>query len=411
VKLEQGQVQEIMAEAQRPSSQGYSMRVQTGGIELLDPLAGDWGRICDEDAAGEAFYRPEWPHSFLRAFAPSAKLVVVSAWSGGELRAVLPLIQVRSFLTGLPLRKLKGVANVHCCRLGLAHVSGAEEERLLRALWDTVKALPGWDLLDFDYVLEDNGIDMLARCAAADSYRVSRIRAWQSLHLAFKTSEGETPWLEGTRPKFRSNLRRTRRQLEELGTVTTSRFDTADPEALGRFYDLEASGWKGKQGTAIACDPRTRQFYDEVAQASAKAGHLALDFLELDGKPIAAHFALQFHGRYCLAKAAYDENYQRYGPGQLLVHEVLSQSRQRGIGELDFVGPATWDESRWAVDRRTHFQILIFRKGWYGSVLYRVRTLARRSFKFVMRRHTDENAPLELKSQPQGSEKSSKPDL
>jgi CelD/BcsL family acetyltransferase involved in cellulose biosynthesis len=410
-KLEQGQVQETTAEAQRLSSQGYSMRVQTGGLELLDALAADWERICDEDPAGEAFYRPEWPQSFLRAFAPSAKLVVVSAWSGGELRAVLPLIQCRSTLTGLPVRELKGVANVHCCRLGLAHVSGAKDERLLRALWDTVKRLPGWDVLDFDYVLEDNGIDMLARCAAADHHRVSRIRAWQSLHLRFQASEGEAPWLESTRPKFRSNLRRTRRQLEGMGAVSTRHFDSADPQALDKFYALEASGWKGKQGTAIACDPRTRQFYDEVARASAKDGLLALDFLELDGKPIAAHFALQFHGRYCLAKAAYDESYQRYGPGQLLVHEVLSQSRHRGIGELDFVGPATWDESRWASGRRTHFQILIFREGWYGSVLHRVRTLARRSFKFVMRRHTDENAPLELKSQPQGSEKSSKPDL
>jgi hypothetical protein len=92
------------------------------------------------------------------------------------------------------------------------------------------------------------------------------------------------------------------------------------------------------------------------------------------------------------------------------VQEVRNQSRERGIGELDFVGPATWDESRWASQRRTHFQILIFRKGWCGFALHRVRTMARRVFRLVMRRRTDENAPLELKSQPQGSEKSSKQD-
>jgi CelD/BcsL family acetyltransferase involved in cellulose biosynthesis len=398
-----------MSQAQTALSQ-LSIRVQTGGIELLDALVTDWERIAEEDPAGEAFYRPEWPQSFLRAFSPSAKLVVVSAWSGSELQAVLPLIRARSFSTGLPVRKLVGVANVHCCRLGLAHSPAGEQEQVLRALWDAVKALPDWDLLDFDYVVEDNGIDMLGRYAASDGWPVSRIRAWQSLHLSFKSLQGETPWLQGTRPKFRSNLRRTRRQLEELGKVTTRHFDTADPQALKSFYELEASGWKGKQGTAIACDPRTRRFYDDVARASAEAGLLSLDFLELEGKPIGAHFALQFHGRYCLAKAAYHETYQRYGPGQLLVHEVLSQSRERAIHELDFVGLATWDESRWASERRTHYQIMIFRKGWYGFMLHRVRTLARQVFRFVMRRRTDENAPLELKSQPQGSEKSSKHD-
>ena len=265
--------------------------------------------VCDNDPAGEAFYRPEWAQSFLRAFAPSATLVTISVWSGDELRAVLPLIQHRSVLTGFPVRKLTGVANVHCCRLGLARASGTEGDRVVRALWDAIKVLPGWDLLDFDYVLEKNGIDIIARDAAADGYRVSRIRAFQSLHQQFKTTEGETPWLEGTRPKFRSNLRRTRRQLEELGAVGTQHFKSADPQALEKFYALEASGWKGKQGTAIACDRRTRQFYDQVAQASAQAGLLSLDFLELDNKPIAAHFALQFGGRYCLAKAAYDESY------------------------------------------------------------------------------------------------------
>jgi CelD/BcsL family acetyltransferase involved in cellulose biosynthesis len=388
----------------------YSIRVQTGGIELLDSLAAEWERIADEDAAGEAFYRPEWPHAFLRAFAPSAKLVVVSAWSGSALRAVLPLIRVTSFLIGLPVRKLVGVANIHCCRLGLGYARVEDREQLLRAMWDEVKSLPGWDLLDFDYVLEANGVDKFSQYAVLDRYPVLRIRAWQSLHLSFNGAQGETPWLDGTRPKFRSNLRRTRRQLEEQGKVTTSHFDMADATALEKFYQLEASGWKGKQGTAIACDPRTRQFYDEVAQASARARVLSLDFMELDGKPIAAHFAFQFHGRYCLAKAAYDEAYQRYGPGQLLVHEVLSQSRERGIHELDFVGPATWDESRWGSERRTHFQILIFRKSWYGFVLHRVRKLARQVFRFIMRRRTDENAPLDLKSQPQGAEKSSKQD-
>lgn len=401
------QAKETMYGAQTPSSP-HSIRIQTGGIDLLESLVAGWERIAEEDPAGEAFYRPEWSLSFLRAFAPSAKLVVVTAWHGKALRAVLPLIRVRSFLTGLPVRKLMGVANVHCCRLGLALAPGEEHEPLLGAMWDALKSLQDWDVLDFDYVPEDNGIDRLAGHAAWGGYPVSRVRSWESLHVDFKAVQGETPWMEGTRPKFRSNLRRTRRQLEEQGKVTTRHFVSANPQALEEFYKLEASGWKGRQGTAIACDPRTQQFYDEVAQASAQAGVLSLDFLELNNKPVAAHFAFQSHGRYCLAKAAYDETYQRYGPGQLLVQEVLSQSRDRGISELDFVGPATWDESRWASQRRTHFQILIFRKGWYGFILHRVRTMARRVFRLLVHHRTDENAPLELKSQPQGSDKSSK---
>src|SRR4029077_16840465 len=217
-------------------------------------------------------------------------------------------------------------------------------------------------------------------------------------------AEAQPPWLAGTRPKFRSHLRRARRQLEEQGKLALKQYNPADPAALERFYQLEASGWKGAEGTAIQCDPRTRRFYNAVAQAAASQGYFSLDFLDLDGKPIAAHFGFNFRGRYFLAKAGYDEAYRRYGPGQLLVNEVLNQTPQRGLHEFDFVGPATWDESRWASARRTSYRVFIFRKNWYGALLHAARISARDAVRRLLRRQEDANAPLELKSKPQGSD-------
>jgi CelD/BcsL family acetyltransferase involved in cellulose biosynthesis len=210
--------------------------------------------------------------------------------------------------------------------------------------------------------------------------------------------------MAATRPKFRSHLRRTRRQLEEQGVLEFKHCNTADPTALTRFYDLEASGWKGAEGTAIKCDPRTLAFYNSVAAAAAEQGYLSLDFLELNGRSIAGHFAFNFRGRYFLAKAGYDESFRRFGPGQLLVNEVLSQTPQRGLHEFDFVGPATWDESRWASARRTSYRIFIFRNNWYGRLLHAARISARDAARRILGRLENESKPLELKSKPQGSE-------
>jgi CelD/BcsL family acetyltransferase involved in cellulose biosynthesis len=179
------------------------------------------------------------------------------------------------------------------------------------------------------------------------------------------------------RPNFRSNLRRRRRHLEALGRVTLRHHSRADPKILEQFYQVESSGWKGQEGTAINCSPQTRLFYENIARAAARAGHLALDFLDLDGKPIAAHLAFNFKGRYFLVKAGYDETYHRYGPGHLLVHEVLTQSGPRGLRELDFVGPAEWDETRWTSHQRTHHRVFIFREGWYGEWLHTLRITVR----------------------------------
>jgi CelD/BcsL family acetyltransferase involved in cellulose biosynthesis len=400
-------------ETQIPDT-NLSLRVQTGGAEILQEVAADWRALCDECGDDEIFYRPEWIQAYLLAFAPQARIILISAWSGERLRAVLPLMRQRSWgwatAGGFPAAGLTVPANVHCFRVGLPVCPGEEGEAALHAIWQAVKELPGWNVFDVSNVVDGNGIDRLAALARADGFPVARKRTSQTLYLPIGAATSEKPaaqpaWLAGTRPKFRSHLRRARRQLEEQGTLALKHYSTADPSALERFYELEASGWKGAEGTAIKCGPGTRNFYDAVAQAAAQQGYLSLDFLELNGKPIAAHFGFNWRGRYFLAKAAYDEAYRRHGPGQLLVNEVLSETPQRGLREFDFVGPATWDESRWASARRTSYRVFIFRKSWYGSLLHAVRISARDAVRALLKRQDDESAPLELKSKPQGTEK------
>src|SRR5438445_1696284 len=81
--------------------------VQTGGVELIDALAEEWRELCEEEPNDQPFCRPEWVCAYLRAFAPRAKLVLITARVDGRLRAVLSLIEERGFLCGLPVRKLR----------------------------------------------------------------------------------------------------------------------------------------------------------------------------------------------------------------------------------------------------------------------------------------------------------------
>jgi CelD/BcsL family acetyltransferase involved in cellulose biosynthesis len=389
-----------------------SVRVQRGGQELVEQIAGEWRRLCDESGDEEVFYRPEWAQAYLQAFDPKAEVIVISAWAGERLRGILPLVRRRAFVSCLPVVTLTIPANVHSLRASLTVCSGEEGAVTLKALWQAAINLSGWDLIDVANVVEGNALDRFVGLAKADGYRMARKRISQTLYLPIDASVSSTsdkaaqpPWLAGTRPKFRSHLRRAKRQLEEQGTLELKHYSAADPEALKKFYDLEASGWKGAEGTAIKCHPSTRQFYDAVAQAAARDGYLSLDFLELNGKPIAGHFGFNLRGRYFLAKAGYDEAFRRHGPGQLLVNEILGQTPQRGLREFDFVGPATWDESRWASARRTNYRVFIFRKSVYGALLYAARISARDAVRKLLGRLEDENAPIELKSKPQGSEK------
>ncbi|HEY3767288.1 MAG TPA: GNAT family N-acetyltransferase [Candidatus Angelobacter sp.] len=413
----------MIAAAEQAEITGPVVRVQTGGGELLEQIAGAWRELCDESGDEEVFYRPEWAQAYVLAFNPTAEVIVISAWAGAKLRGVLPLVRHRVRAYGFPIIKLSVPANVHALRASLTVCPGDESNIVLQSLWQAAKNLPQWDVIDVANVVEGNGLDRLLTIARQDGYATARKRTSQTLYLtiraalekdpsanktaekksAEKKTEAPAPWLAGTRPKFRSHLRRSKRQLEEQGTLECKRSSAADPEALKKFFDLEASGWKGAEGTAIQCNQHVRDFYDLVAQAAARDGYLSLDFLELNGKPIAAHFGFNLRGRYFLAKAGYDEAFRRQGPGQLLVNEILSQTPQRRLREFDFVGPATWDESRWASERRTNYRIFIFRKSWYGRLLHATRISAWDALRKLLGRNEDESAPLELKSKPQGS--------
>src|SRR3954447_9588539 len=109
---------------QQIPGQHFSVRVQRGGQELVEQIAGDWRRLCDESGDEEVFYRPEWAQAYLQAFEPKADVTVISAWAGARLRGLLPLVRRRTSMSGLPVVTLTLPANVHSLRASLTICPG-----------------------------------------------------------------------------------------------------------------------------------------------------------------------------------------------------------------------------------------------------------------------------------------------
>ena len=61
---------------------------------------------------------------------------------------------------------------------------------------------------------------------------------------------------------MKNNLRRWEAKLRAAGTVTPARFSNGDDlEAWTQaFMQLEAGGWKGRAGTALACREDDRSY-------------------------------------------------------------------------------------------------------------------------------------------------------
>lgn len=134
-------------------------------------------------------------------------------------------------------------------------------------------------------------------------------------------------YLERALPgKKRKELRRQHARLAEQGALTFEREigehgDVA--QWIEDFLALEARGWKGASGSAMASAPATASLFRTSLANAARLGKLERLALALDGRRIAmlANF-LTPPGSFSY-KTAFDEDFARYSPGVLLQRENL----------------------------------------------------------------------------------------
>jgi hypothetical protein len=128
--------------------------------------------------------------------------------------------------------------------------------------------------------------------------------------------------LSGT---HRRALQRRRKRLAEQGRLecrTLANGEDAEPW-IAEFLRLEAGGWKGRQGTALASAAADRDFFTAVAGEAHRRGRLMLVALTLDGRPIACRCSFRAGDGSLAFKTAFDEAFTSFSPGALLEVEHI----------------------------------------------------------------------------------------
>jgi hypothetical protein len=139
------------------------------------------------------------------------------------------------------------------------------------------------------------------------------------------TQEGEDYLREAIGTRHAKEYRRLWRRLSDKGKLTyrVSRSEEDIRLKLEGFLALEASGWKGQRGSAMAVDRFRAAFAREAVNNLAARDLARIHTLELDGKTIAVLVVFVEAGEAWTWKTAYDESLASYSPGVLLMIEML----------------------------------------------------------------------------------------
>jgi hypothetical protein len=300
-------------------------------FDSLDKLADSWDLLADKSVSPTGQF--VWARAWAETFAADYELHLVGVRGAAELTAIAPLV-----------RRLHGGTH-----LELLSVNELFEP--MDFLYATPSALP--PLTD---ALVRLGLPLFLRNIPADSPVVGALqRSYQGKGVVIcRPAPGcrwiplNASWIEPEQhlnPRRRSNLRRARRIAKSMGPLSFEMVSPMSAELellLEEAFQVEALGWKGRRGTALARDVARGLFFSRYAVAACQKGILRLGFLRIGGRAAAMQLGVECNGRFWGLKCGYDEAYARCSPGTLLILETVRYAAGRGLRSFEFLGDERW---------------------------------------------------------------------
>lgn len=344
-----------------------------------------WRTLATRALVPNPFHEPDVVLPAASAFADEGVGVLVVA-DGTEWRAVLP-VRRRRRLRRMPGTVLASWRHLYCF-LSTPLVDGHRSEEALAALMRRGASERGVQGLAIEEIDAEGPIAELVSSTLGGAGPATQLERFER---AFLRRRDAADYLDRTLGKHhRRELRRQRRRLEAaLGPVSVED-RSSDPEAPRRFLELERSGWKGRAGTAMACDPAHGRFFTDLCARWSARGGLQLLELASGGRTIAMKCNLRAGpGTFCF-KIAFDEELASFSPGMQL--EVANIAAFHGDPTVDWMDScADRDQAminRLWEDRRALQSVIAFPRGARGLVassLWSAAEAARPAWRMVRR--------------------------
>lgn len=305
--------------------------------EVTDPaFIAAWERLVARASEPNPFFEPWFLLPSLAQWGAADRVTVKAWFHDGRLAGLMPIIRSARYYSHIVTHATGWLhANAFC---GVPLVAAGLEEEFWRALLAHFDRMARRALFLHLPLLPAGGpVDAaLERVLAAGKRAHYRVAEENRAFLTGEMSAAE--YLEESMSaKKRKELRRQHNRLAEEGTLVFERLEGDDglAEWTSEFLALEAAGWKGEAGSALASAPDTAALFTQSLAGAGAAGRLERLALRLDGQAIAmlANFITP-PGAYSF-KTAFDEAYARFSPGMLLQLENLALLERADVAWAD----------------------------------------------------------------------------
>jgi CelD/BcsL family acetyltransferase involved in cellulose biosynthesis len=307
-------------DATAPRVPTEAVHVDGAKLPLSSIDIADWRALASRAIEPNGYYLPDWELA-VNATAPRrTDASALAAWSGDRLIGLLPAVPLwRAAKIPLPALASAHPYGTLCTPL----LDRDEAEDAAQRLLETARENGARALLLREVALDGATVKALNNVLRGDGLhpRVLNRHLRASLDATRDADELLREALSGKKLK---ELRRQRQRLSEQGEVA---FDIArSPQqvaaALEVFLKLEAGGWKGARGTALAQVEGDAAFIRRAAPKLAGTGHCEIVTLRAGDTPVAAGIVVRHQTRAFFFKIGVDERFAKFSPGVQLTLDL-----------------------------------------------------------------------------------------
>lgn len=259
----------------------------------------------------------------------------------------------------------------------------------LASLFDR-STIGDWDVIRISNVLQGS--------VFLDSLKSQSVLSWRSTPAPpcdYIVCCDLDTFLSRVSKNFRASLRKARNKLSLHKDVRfeSHRSEIEVRDALGRFFLLECRGWKGESTGAISQNFGVRSFYELLYSSFSKIPSHWVEVNELwvDDCLLSSQLCLGVSDTLFVLKIAYDEEYPKLSPGNMLLEWIITRDSNVGrVKNLNLISDSSWHKD-WAALQIPNWHVEVYNKTPSAYALRLARYLKDR---FDRRSPQQSNVPL-----------------
>jgi Acetyltransferase (GNAT) domain len=365
--------------APRGSANAASVKgwwVEAVDRHALEPHKPAWEILAKSAVEPNVFYEPWMFLPAVQTYDPNKPLCCVLVYrldpgpkKSPQMCGFFPF-ERRRMIKGLPGLSLKlwDHLYVNLCT-PLIHRDWTRET--LHHLFDWVKCEERCSLLDLPKIHGDGPFHHALLDLMRERRLLSYVAEIYVRAMIRRGADAESYSAAATNHLSRKEWNRQRRRLSEQGTLQTRVLAPKDDVEswIDQFLLLEASGWKGREKTALAVSETDRAYFRTITLNAFARGQLHMLGLYLDDRPIALKCNFLSGDGGFTFKIAFHESYAKYSPGvQLELDNIEDMHRRPGLQWMDSCAiPGHFMINRLWKEQRVIQRLLLATSRWVGN--------------------------------------------